>query len=107
MEFEIRVALGPWDMEAVQGLWKEYWTSLGLAPEFQGFANELQSLPGAYGEPDGLLMIATDGEKPAGTIALRRLSERTCEAKRLFVRPEFRGQGLARALLNRLIAGAR
>ncbi len=52
-------------------------------------------------------MIAWDGEKPAGTIALRRLSEHSCEAKRLFVRPEFRGQGLGRALLNRIIADAR
>jgi GNAT superfamily N-acetyltransferase len=106
-EFEIRVARTPGDVEAVQSLWKEYWTSLGLAPEFQGFADELLTLPGRYGEPDGLLMIAWDGEKPAGTIALRRLSERSCEAKRLFVLPEFRGQGLGRALLNRIIADAR
>jgi len=60
--------------------------------------------PAAWG---GLLMIAWEGEKPAGTIALRRLSEQSCEAKRLFVRPEFRGQGIGRALLDRIIADAR
>ena len=65
------------------------------------------TLPGRYGEPGGLLMIAWDGEKPAGTIALRRLSEESCEAKRLFVSPEFRGQGLGLALLNRIIAETR
>jgi GNAT superfamily N-acetyltransferase len=106
-EFEIRFARNPRDVEAVQKLWSAYWTSLGLAPEFQGFADELRTLPGCYGEPGGLLTIAWDGEKPAGTIALRRLSEQSCEAKRLFVHPEFRGQGLGRALLNRVIADAR
>ena len=52
-------------------------------------------------------MIAWDGEKPAGTIALRRLSEHSCEAKSLFVRPEFRGQAIGRALAERLIIEAR
>jgi len=65
------------------------------------------TLPGRYGEPGGLLMMAWDSEKPAGTIALRRLSEESCEAKRLFVSPDFRGQGLGRALLNRIIAETR
>ena len=106
-ELEIRVARNTRDVEAVQNLWNAYWTSLGLAPEFQGFADELRTLPGRYGEPGGLLMIAWDGERPAGTIALRRLSEESCEAKRLFVSPEFRGQGLGQALLNRIIAETR
>ena len=107
MEFQICIAKESVDIEAVQILWKEYWASLGLAPEFQRFTDELQALPGLYSEPGGLLMIARAGEKPAGTIALRRLSEQSCEAKRLYVRRAFRGQGLGRALLNRLITGAR
>ncbi len=106
-EFEIRAARGPNDVEAVRTLWKQYWTSLGLAPEFQNFADECRTLPGAYGAPGGLLLIALDGETPAGTIALRRLSEQSCEAKRLFVLPPFRGRGLGRALLNRIVADAR
>ncbi|HXR76389.1 MAG TPA: GNAT family N-acetyltransferase [Bryobacteraceae bacterium] len=107
MEFEIHLAKGSEDIQAVQILWKEYWTSLGLAPEFQSFTDELRDLPGVYSEPGGQLIIAKDGEKPAGTIALRRLSERSCETKRLYVRPAFRGKGLGRALLNQVIAGAR
>jgi GNAT superfamily N-acetyltransferase len=104
---EIRVAKDPRDIAAVQSLWKEYWAFLGLEPEFQNFTAELQSLPGVYVEPDGLLLIAWAGEKPAGTIALRRLSSTACEAKRLYVPPGFRGCGLGRALLDRLIVGAR
>src|SRR5260370_1078528 len=74
VSFEIRVARNPRDVEVVQNLWKAYWTSLGLAPEFQGFADELRTLPGRYGEPDGLLMIAWAVEKADGTIGLLRLS---------------------------------
>jgi GNAT superfamily N-acetyltransferase len=107
MEFEIYLAKESEDIAAVQILWKEYWSSLGLAPEFQSFTDELRDLPGVYCEPGGLLIIAQGCEKPAGTIALRRLSERSCETKRLYVRPAFRGKGLGRALLNRVITGAR
>jgi GNAT superfamily N-acetyltransferase len=107
MEFEIHLAKRSEDIQAVQILWKEYWTSFGLAPEFQSFTDELRDLPGVYSEPGGLLIIARDCEKPAGTIALRRLSERSCETKRLYVRPAFRGNGLGRALLHRVITDAR
>jgi ribosomal protein S18 acetylase RimI-like enzyme len=106
MAFEIRAAQGTCDIEAVQSLWREDWATLGLAPEFQSFADELRKLPGAYGEAGGLLMIAWAGEEAAGTIALRRLTETSCEVKRLYVRPKFRGQGLGRALLNSLIASS-
>ena len=72
--FEIRIARDRIDIAAVQDLWRQYWTTSGLPPGFQGFADEWRTLPGVYGEPDGLLLIACDGERPAGTIALRRLS---------------------------------
>jgi len=106
MAFEIRAAQGTCDIEIVQELWNEYWATLGLAPQFQSFADELRNLPGAYGEAGGRLMIAWAGEEAAGTIALRRLSQVSCEVKRLYVRPKFRGQGLGRALLNSLIASS-
>ena len=105
--FAIRRAVTPADVRAVQELWQRYWDSLGLASNFQNFDMELRTLPGVYGSPGGLLLVAWQGESAAGTIALRRLTDEGAEAKRLFVLPEFRGLGLARTLLTQLIEAGR
>ena len=73
---------------------------MGLPGEFQGFATELEGLPGVYAASGGALWLATSAGVPAATIALRRLSETSGEVKRLYVRPDFRGHGLARSLLK-------
>jgi GNAT superfamily N-acetyltransferase len=91
----------------VRALFEEYWTSFGFTPCFQGFAQELTGLPGAYAPPDGRLALAMVEGEAAGCIAMRRYDERRCEGKRLFVRPQYRGLGIGRALLEWLIAEAR
>ena len=95
------------DLDPVRSLWREYWESVQLAPDFQGFAEELRTLPGRYAAPGGTLLLATVEGKLAGTGALRPLATLACEAKRLYVRPEFRGRGVGEALVRRLIEEAR
>jgi GNAT superfamily N-acetyltransferase len=95
------------DIAIVQDLWREYWQSLGLTSDFQHFAKELNSLPGAYAWPKGRLMLALVAGEPAGTAAFRPIAEHSCEAKRLYVRPQFRGKGIGKALLDRLVREAR
>jgi len=95
------------DLDAVRALWKEYWGSLGFSETFQDFGVELQTLPGKYSLPRGALALAFIEGKPVGTIALRPLTDTACEAKRLYVRPEYRGQGIGRSLLNWVIQHAR
>jgi putative acetyltransferase len=95
---------------AVQTLWREYWDSLAFRADFQNFSVELAALPGVYAPPEGRLLLALVDEQPGGTAAFRPLpdcSARSCEAKRLYVRPQYRGWGLGRALLTRLIEEAR
>ncbi len=95
------------EIDTIQNLWREYWDSLGLPEDFQSFAEELRMLPGAYAFPEGRLLLARVQGDAAGTAAFRRLSTSSCEAKRLYVRPEYRGKGIGRSLLNRLVEEAR
>jgi GNAT superfamily N-acetyltransferase len=94
-------------LAAVRLLLEEYWNSFGFTPCFQNFGEELAGLPGAYAPPGGRLALATIGGQSAGCIALRRVDAHHAEAKRLYVRPAFRGHGLGRALMEWVMAEAR
>ena len=94
-------------LDYVRMLFSEYWHSFGFTPCFQGFDQELANLPGKYARPDGRLGLAMLGDAPVGCVALRRISEDRCEAKRLYVRPQSRGHGAGRALLEWAISEAR
>ena len=93
--------------EQVRELFREYWGSFGFSPCFQGFAAEVDGLPGAYAPPGGALVLALVDSEVAGCAALRRFDAQRGEAKRLYVRPQFRGRGAGRALLDWVIAEAR
>jgi putative acetyltransferase len=97
----------PEQIEDARKLFREYEAWLGLDLCFQGFEEELANLPGKYAKPDGRLFLASVDERTAGCIALRKLEEEICEMKRLYVRDEFRGLGLGKTLIEKLIAEAR
>lgn len=99
---EIFAAL-PQHIPLVQSLWREYWDATGLPPDFQDFAQEVRTLPGRYAPPGGRLLLATIQGEPA----LRPLAGAGCEAKRLYVRSEFRGRGVGEALVRRILEEAR
>jgi len=90
-------------MSRVRELFKEYADGLGINLCFQNFDRELAELPGVYAPPDGRLFLALHEGRVAGCVGLRRLDDETCEMKRLYVRPEFRGLGMGRALALKII----
>jgi len=100
-------ATTPDDIQNARQLFEEYAASLGFSLCFQNFDQELASLPGKYSAPSGCLLLAYSNEQLAGCIALRQLDTETCEMKRLFVRPDFRGARLGKVLVEAIIAEAR
>jgi GNAT superfamily N-acetyltransferase len=98
----IRPAVAIREVAAVRNLWREYWTEFGFTPCFQGFEEEVESLPGKY----RLLLAFWHGE-PAGTVAWYPFDEQRAEFKRLFVRNRFRGKGIAKSLLEEVVGEVR
>lgn len=117
----IREALTDDDVALARELFVEYaqWLAVDLC--FQGFADELATLPGAYARPNGRLLLAGPPGEAFGCIALRPLAAPRCgsagatevsspgigEVKRLFVRADHRKDGWGRRLAEALIAEAR
>jgi putative acetyltransferase len=95
------------DIKEARTLLQEYAAWLGISLCFQNFDQELAALPGEYAPPDGRLLLAFEDDELAGCIALRKIRATTCEMKRLFLRPKFRGRGLGRVLVERIIEEAR
>ena len=106
-DFSFAQAESASQIASARELFLEYAQSLGFSLCFQNFDKELADLPGDYAPPAGRLLLAEYGGQLAGCVALRQLEDGVCEMKRLYLRPQFRGKGLGRALADRIIAEAR
>jgi putative acetyltransferase len=94
-------------LASILTLFTEYWNSFGFTPCFQGFGEELAGLPGKYAGPGGRLGLVLVDDVPAGCVALRPIDAERCEFKRLYVKPEFRGRRVGKALMEWVITEAR
>ncbi|MHB1557425.1 MAG: GNAT family N-acetyltransferase [Isosphaeraceae bacterium] len=94
-------------VEHVRALFRSYSTEYAASAAetfcLQDFDAEIAELPGKYVPPKGSLLLATVGDEPVGCVGLRDLGGGTCEMKRLYVAPAFRGRGIGRILAEAVI----
>jgi ribosomal protein S18 acetylase RimI-like enzyme len=96
------------DLDTIVELFREYAAGLDIDLEYQGFEEELESLPGYYAPPKGALLLAEIHGAPVGCVAVRPLhATNFCEMKRLYVRDAARGTGAGRALAEAAVAEGR
>ncbi|MFO0833611.1 MAG: GNAT family N-acetyltransferase [Phycisphaerales bacterium] len=75
--------------------------------EYQGFSQEIATLPGKYAPPRGSILIARERDEFLGCVAVRPHTPTECEIKRFFVKPAARGRRLGHRLLAAAIDRAR
>jgi putative acetyltransferase len=107
--FTIHHAQTPAHIDAFRALCTEYQASLPYSLDFQGFDEEMAALPGKYAPPRGRMYVAlaADDHRPVGCAAIREIEPNVAELKRMYVIPDYRGRGVARAIASQLIKDAR
>ena len=96
----------PWEIDETRKLFREYETWFGVDLSHQHYDEEVAALPSKYAKPAGRLLLAINNEVAAGCVAIRKLEEGVGEMKRFYVREEFRGRGVGRELIDKLIEEA-
>jgi GNAT superfamily N-acetyltransferase len=94
------------DLEIVRELILEYGRLRNFDAAMGDYERELAELPGEYSLPHGCLLLAFHDYDPAGCVALRKIDDDFCEMKRLYVKPQYRGKKIGKALVLELIKEA-
>ena len=100
-------ATSPEEIDLARQLFREYAAEIGLDLCFQGFEEELRTLPGKYSAPAGRLFLVVENGAAVACGALRPFQPEIAEMKRLYVCPAFRAHGYGRKLAERLVSEAR
>lgn len=88
-------------------LFQEYANSLNISLAFQNFDEELNIINSMYGSPTGCLLLVYDNELPIACAAYRKIGENVCELKRMYIKPEYRRNGVGQEIMNILCTRAK
>jgi len=103
MKINIKFATSKSDYFNAKKLFIEYSNSLDFSLSFQDFDKELENIPGKYKKPDGCIILAWKNSDSIGCVGMRPLDNITCEIKRLYLKPDYRGFGLGKLLTKKVL----
>jgi ribosomal protein S18 acetylase RimI-like enzyme len=84
----------------------EYIKWLNQSSSFQSVSEELNKSPENDGT-DKIFIVAIEGNNIIGSIGLKKLDDKTCEMKRLFVDDKYKGRGIGEDLVEKIIEEAK
>lgn len=107
---EIFQPVAPEHFVAARELFREYTNFLYSLPDMRAHVDSLDPHTeiagleaGPYASPTGAMLLATCDKEYTGVVALRRLTDRVCEMKRLYVRRKYRGVSIGIQLVRAII----
>ena len=75
--------------------------------EAQGQLHDMDDFQKSYSNNDGIFLVMTEDDQMIATGAVRKIDPETCELKRLWLFPEYHGQGLGYRMMRELLTFAR
>jgi GNAT superfamily N-acetyltransferase len=103
---EIRSVEDPRSIAAAQSLVRAHIAAISGTEGDETSERVVAEIPRPYVEPHGIFWLAWEGEEALGCVALHEIARGTAELKRMYVRSESRGRGVARRLTEHAIAAA-
>ena len=74
---------------------------------FQNIDDELNNFPEKYKEPEGAFIIAKVNNEVIGCVGIRKIENKIGEMKRLFVNDNYKGRGIGKKLVEKIIEEAK
>ena len=101
--FSIHPARFPQDNARVLVIFREYISSAPVSLDYQQNEQEFADLVSKYSLPNGVVLLIWKDNEIVGCGAFRRVDEKVCEMKRVYIRPSERGHQLGEKLVNNLM----
>lgn len=99
---EFNVEYLDWVVSEVQKRYNIDLTSVAEQTVQEYVENNIESLA-TYRPQEGIFYLLLEGEEFVGIGAIRKLKKGVGEIKRMYIRPEFRGKGFGKTLLQKLL----